>query len=217
MKRIMLLAACLSLSALVGFAQTAPTVDAATAVVAPEAVETAPFTAEDARASVQQAIDLLVEVNTELTNVYFHDGAWDDCVSVLDRMTLLFPAEIDYYANAAWLLWSTQQIERAMSYYAKMIEHNPINPEAYYTVAHYYFFTRQDYATALTYLEQMMQYHAPMLQRHLYAHCLEKLGRTQEALAAWQQMLADEPHDDVAQRAIERLTTPMPSVDEQTP
>ena len=178
-----------------GFTQEAPLTVA----------QDAPFTAAAARQSAADAVEMLIEVNQALADHYFHTGEWDNTVTALDRVITLRPTDVNAYANAAWLLWSTDKTDRALAFYRRMIENNPTNPEAYYIVGQYYFFTRRDYKEALPYLEQAVQFGITGVKRHLYGHCLKQLGRTADALAFWRQQLADDPTNDVAKKEIEKL------------
>ena len=173
--------------------------------------QAAPLSAREAREAGRGAVEMLLTVNQAFVDENFHSGNWEKCVAANDRMILLHPADINPYANAAWLLWSTDQVDRAMGYYQRMLENNPTNPEGYYIIAHYFFFTRRDYAAALPYLEKAIQFGARAPQNHLYGHCLEKLGRTADALAFWRTLLAADPHDEVAKKRIEKLTTETPA------
>jgi len=181
--------------------------------------QAAPLTAREARAAAGDALTMLLDVNQEFVDEYFHSGEWEKSVAANERMISLRPDDINPYANAAWLLWSTDQVERAMALYQRMLEQNPDNPEGYYIVGHYYFFTRKDYAAALPYLEASVKHGAKPPQRHLYGHCLVKLGRNADALAFWRQTLAEFPDDGVAKNEIEKLTKgePAPAVPDEKP
>lgn len=181
----------------------------AAAPVAP-VTEPAPFTTQDARASVQEAVDLLVRVNQQIADDYFHTGDFDKSVTVLDRLIMLAPDNVNNYANAAWLLWSSNKTDEALRYYQLAIANNPTNPDAYFIVGQYYFLNRRQFSEALPYLQKAVDLGGPSMQRHLYAHCLEKVGRTDDALAAWRKILADDPTDDVAQKEIDRLVKGLP-------
>jgi len=166
----------------------------------------APLTAEEARAASDRAVQLLWTVNQSFSDEYFHSGDWEKAVAALDRLIALRPDEVEPYANAAWLLWSTDKVDRAMEYYTRMLVNNPTDPEGYFTIGNYYYFTRRDYAAALPYLEKAVGFGLKSPERHLYGHCLERLGHTAEALAFWQKLLADDPQNAVAMRQIEKLT-----------
>lgn len=172
--------------------------------------QAAPLTAREARQAAGDAVSMLLTVNQEFVDEYFHSGEWEKSVAANERIISLRPDDINPYANAAWLLWSTDQVERAMAIYQRMLAQNPDDPEGYYIIGHYFFFTRRDYAAALPYLEASVKHDAKPPQSHLYGHCLMKLGRNTDALAFWQQTLAEFPDDAVAKNEIEKLTTGAP-------
>ena len=181
--------------------------------------QAAPLTAREAREAAGDAVAMLWTVNQAFVDEYFHTGEWEKAVVVNERLISLRPHDIDPYSNAAWLLWSTDQVERAMALYQRMLAANPDNPEGYYIIGHYFFFTRRDYAAALPYLENSIKHGATPPQNHLYGHCLAKLDRTADALAFWRQLLADYPDNGVAKNEIEKLTkgTPDPAAPGDTP
>ncbi len=166
-----------------------------------------PLTASDARASRDEAVAQLVEINNALGDHYFHTGAWDRTVAALERVIRLAPEAVDAYANAAWLLWSTNKTEQALAYYHRLIANNPDNPEAYYIFGQYYF-TRKQYQEALPQLQRAVALGLTSPKRHVLGHCLVKLERPQDALAFWRRVLAEEPGNEVAAREINKLTDP---------
>ena len=107
-----------------------------------------PLTIAEARNSADAAVRQLIQLHEDLADNYFHAGKWEQAVAMLDRITVLEPAGTDAYANAAWLLWSSGQLDAAMDFYRRMIDANPTDPEAYYIVGNMFFFRRQ-YAEAL--------------------------------------------------------------------
>lgn len=177
------------------------------AAIAPVLAAAPLLTVEEARNSADDAVQYLVQLNEELADHYFHTGTWDKAVVVLDHITILEPRGTDAYASAAWLLWSTGKIDAAMDFYHRMVAANPKDPEAYYIVGNM-FFNRRQYVDALPWLEQAVALGLGSPERHLYGHTLAKLGRTDDALAFWKKVLADDPKDQVAQREIEKLSTP---------
>lgn len=162
-----------------------------------------PFTAKDAHAAAAAAIDTLVTVNNGIGDHFFHEGQWDLTVEALKRVIVLSPSEVDAYANAAWLLWSTGKTDDALVLYRKMIEVNP-TAEAFYVFGMYHFM-RQQYAEALPLLQRAVELGLPAPKRNMYGHCLEKLGRNDEALAFWRKLLAETPNDEVIQRQLTDL------------
>ncbi len=61
-------------------------------------------------------------------------------------------------------------------------------------------------------MQQAVALGLPSPQRHLLGHTLMKLGRTAEALAFWQKLLAEDPKDNVARNQIEAIKKNSPAV-----
>lgn len=176
----------------------------------PVAARSEPLTADEARASADAAIELLVQVNENIADHYFHQGVWDKAVAAFDRIIALRPHVVDSYANAAWLLWSAGKHDDAKRFYERLVTANPENPEAYFIVATYYMY-RKEPQLALPWLQQAVEHGLDSPKRHLYGHALEQVGRTEDALAFWRRCLAEDPSDAVAQQQIGKLTNPQPA------
>jgi len=167
----------------------------------------------EARALATDAVDTLCELNKRVATGYYHSGEWDKSVMAMDRVIVLDPQDIEPYSSAAWLLWGENNPEIVMDYYLRMIAANPTEPQAYFEAGYYYYINQRNYAAALPYLEKSVALGLSSPTRHLYGHCLERLGRAEDALAFWRTVLAEEPTNEVAQRQIARLTgeTPPPA------
>ena len=151
-----------------------------------------------------------MQLQEEAADSAFHTGEWEQAVAALDGVIELHPQGLDAYANAAWLLWSSGKDDRAMDYYHRMIAANPKDPEGYFIVGQMFFFRRK-YPEALPWLQQAeaLGLHSP--NRHLLGHELAALGRTDDAIAFWQRLLKDDPHDAVARRELDKLQHKTPS------
>jgi tetratricopeptide (TPR) repeat protein len=153
-----------------------------------------------------EAEQVLVGLNNDLAEQYFDNGAFDKSVAALDRVIVLDPSDIEPYATAAWLLWSSRHTQEAIAHYDRMIAANPDNPMGYFEYGFYYMRINrnEDAVKLLARAEQLGGLPSP--QRHMYGHVLERLGRNAEALAFWRRVAVDDPKDTVAQQAIKRLT-----------
>ena len=169
----------------------------------------APLTAKEARDSAAQAVEMILDINQTIANTYFHTGEWNKTVAALERVIALNPSDINAYANAAWLLWSSGNTDAAIALYQRMVEKNPYSSEAYYVYGSYHYF-RQQWKEALPLLEQAVKLGVAAPKNHLYGHCLEKLERKPDALTFWRQLLAADPKDEVAKKQIDKLTAPAP-------
>jgi tetratricopeptide (TPR) repeat protein len=171
------------------------------------------ITPREARRDAKATAGWLATLYERLADQHFHTGNWDDAVSALDRVIILKPvAGVDPYASAAWLLFSTGKMDEAMAMYQRMIEENPTDPDGYFELGMFYF-RRHNYSEALAWFEKAVALGLPLPKRHMYGHTLSKLGRNADALAFWEQVLVEEPTNEVAQREVVRLRQPQPAVD----
>ena len=167
---------------------------------------TATCSVAEGRAAAQDAVDFLLSLTGNQADHYFHSGQWRQAVAMLDRQIELNPTDIDPYSSAAWLLWSNGRLDEAMHYYDRMIAASPADQEGYFIIGTYYYQFRRQYAEALTWYAQALDHGLKSPKRHMYGHTLEHLGRTADALAFWQKLHTEDPHDAVATREVERLT-----------
>ncbi|HEY3379902.1 MAG TPA: tetratricopeptide repeat protein [Armatimonadota bacterium] len=172
-------------------------------------------TPETARALAASTEQTLVELNSVVVDQYFHQGQFEQCVTILNRVIELNPIGTDAYSTITWLLWSTGRSQEAIPYNARMVANNPTDPDAYFQVGVFYVRLKND-EEAVKWLAKAVELGLPSPQRHMYGLALTRLGRNAEALAFWQRVLADDPKDAIARREIDRLNaklTPAPTDD----
>jgi tetratricopeptide (TPR) repeat protein len=164
----------------------------------------APLTIPEARRDAARAAQWVATLNAAAADEFFHDGEWPRAVAAFAHVVELAPHQVEPYANAAWLLWSAGHYQEAMDWYARMLSANATDPAGYFDVG--FFLTRYGgEADALPYLRAGMALGMPAPANHLFGHTLERLGRTEEALAFWQQLARQDPENAVATRALLRL------------
>ncbi len=172
------------------------------------AAKAADFTPAQSRAEIQQAVDWLIEMNEQVADNYYHTGKWDQAVEAMDRIITLRPVGTEPYASAAWLLWSRNRNQDAQYFYNRMLANNPNDPQGYFEIAIYYYFRLQNKAEALGWLQKSVARGLNPPSSHLLGHTLLQLGKRDEALAFWQQLLASYPNDAVARRKVAELSEP---------
>jgi len=166
------------------------------------------LTPQTANALAEDAAQFISTLLQRAADASFHTPAWSKTVRDLNRSLELDPVGVDRYADAAWLLWSSGKYDEALDFYHRMIMANPQNPEAFFELGWYYDNTLKNDTEAVKWLERAEALGLKSPKRHLYGHVLTRLGRTNEALAFWRKVLADDPKDEVAQRSIDELTHP---------
>jgi tetratricopeptide (TPR) repeat protein len=166
-----------------------------------------PVTVKEALALSADALDELVFLNNRVSDQYFETGQWEKAVDMLERVIELDATSIDSYSNAAWLLWSSGKTEEALRFCQRMVDDNPHDMNAAFEYG-FFLFRVKRYADALPWFKKAVDLGIEPPRRHMYGNVLELLGRRDEALKFWQDVLAQHPDSDVAKKHIERLNTP---------
>jgi len=129
---------------------------------------------------------------------WWHRGVYDQVIRANDVVTFLDPTAVEQYTNSAWLLWSMGRTAEAIGEYHRCIRQNPNDPHGYYYLGAYYLQHGQP-AAGVPYLSKAVELEPEdPLSRRALAHCLEKVGRLEEALAQWEAILKLNPSDGAA-------------------
>jgi len=157
-------------------------------------------------------IDLLYLYVDEL----WHRGEYSKIFPSLKLITVISPGEVEAWTLGGWFLingiapkLSGKEKEKVVNYaieFMKMgIKANPEDARLYMELAIYYN-NKQDYKTAISYLEKIEMEPPSYHFLHLKAHIYQKLGRKQEAIDVWERIRKDFPWmGDVAERFIREL------------
>jgi len=158
-----------------------------------------------ATAAPEQAWESLADSLVLTSDYWWHQGEYDRVCYLLEAALFFSPQRVDLYGDIAWLQWSLGRDDQAIAVLKRGLAANPGDWGAEFNLGFHYLNTRR-YQEALPYLEAAAQ-HTPTwpVPIHTYAHALEALGRTQEALEAWDMALRRFPNDLPAQRNRERL------------
>lgn len=181
--------------------------------------------AAQARRTVEASEDFFLDVLSARADTYWHAGDYPSCVRILGLQTDLDPEWVEPYDDAGWLLWSMEKMDAAEALYKKGIAHTPTNYRLYFELGHMYYRTAmpgslykkkgkeaQDlYEKAAVQLAEAVKHPHPPDVGRLYAHTLTKLGRQDEAKKAWEGVLAINPTDAIAKRALARMQQPAPT------
>ena len=144
----------------------------------------------------------LVDLNSTLSDQYFHRGEFDHTIDVLDRIITLQPVGTNAYSTAAWLAWSAKEPKKAIAYCDRMIAANPNDAEAYFEYGIVYLWLKDDQNAAiwLGRAEKIGGLHGRA--HHMYGIVLRRLGRLDEAIVFWQRVIAEIPTDDYAKKEL---------------
>jgi tetratricopeptide (TPR) repeat protein len=151
--------------------------------------------------------DLFVDVGGAFvveSDTYWHKGNYAQCVRCNEAVTFLDPRYVEMYSNSAWVLWSMGDSARSISVLKQGIDANPKAWDSWFNLGYQYVLMK-DYAKAARVLKRAVELGAPALSARQYCHALEKSGRPDLALEAWQSLLKAHPDDGVAPNHIARL------------
>jgi tetratricopeptide (TPR) repeat protein len=135
---------------------------------------------------------------------YWHVGQYPQCVRCNEAAIFLDPHYVDLYGTSAWLLWSMGLNDRATSLLRQGLAANPKDWNMWFD-AGYQYYLMNDLKTAVRLLGRAVELGAPSPQNHQYCHALEKSGRPDLALKAWEDLHRKFPDDPLPPRHIERL------------
>jgi tetratricopeptide (TPR) repeat protein len=97
------------------------------------------------------------------------------------------------------------QLPRAAATLQRGAAANPKDPDAWFELGLYYMTTHQ-YSLAEPPLRKAIDLGGDHRARRQYASCLEKLGRLDESLAQWAEILKLRPNDLAAQYNYDRVS-----------
>ena len=140
----------------------------------------------------------------ELTDHYFHSGDHERCIRLNLYIVDLDPTFIDAYLTAAWLQDSADRFDDALKTLELGIQHNPDHYACYYDTGWYHTKHKQ-HEKALHWYQLAAARDCPPNVPRMVPNTLERLGRAEESLAAWRELLKRYPDDQVVVHNIGRL------------
>lgn len=175
----------------------------------------APVSAQKSGAArVEAMADSLLDQLWVLTDMHWHKGEYNHNIHLSRMIIAGRPDNLDAYANSAWLLWSMNRDNEAVAMYKQGIQANPNTYYMYDELAYYYLTRKRDREKALPYYEKAASFKdCPASSLHMLAHCYEKTGRLEKALATWKRAAAIPDRSDApikhlqanAQRHLKRV------------
>lgn len=137
-------------------------------------------------------------------DTWWHNGDYDQTIRCHETAIFFDPTYVEGYSLIAWLQWSMGDDAAAIRTLNRGIEAMPEDPETYGALGEHYWITKR-YDLALEPLRKSLELGGDHLVRRKYANTLEKLGKRDEALAQWEEILKECPTDPAAPMNIERL------------
>lgn len=158
----------------------------------------------DPRPELAQVWEQAADVFTSESDWWFHAGDYDQAIRASEASILLDPEYVETYSVVAWLQWSMGDDATAIQTLRRGIQAAPEDPNGYFNLGYHYFNTKR-YDEAEPLLKKAVDLGGDQIARRMYAHCLEKLGRPEDALTFWEAILKDNPTDGVAIMHRDRL------------
>ena len=131
------------------------------------------------------------------TDLWFKDGFFPTCISLLRFMNAEDPTDYETATNLGWMLENVHKWDEALATYVRYRKDNPAEPDAPFPEANFYFMQKA-YSKVPPLLQASIVKHPHPNSYRLLAHSYEKLGLFPDALKVWQQLVADHPEDDAA-------------------
>lgn len=142
-----------------------------------------------AQATQEELVDAVLgdslEGIYEKADDHFHHGEYNHCINLNRIIVQGDPQNLDCYANAAYLLWSTDRTEEATTF---LKQGEDANPNSYYMhdeVGRHILNHSKNPKEALHYLLLAVKYDCPFYTWNSLATCYEKLGQWDKAVEAW--------------------------------
>jgi tetratricopeptide (TPR) repeat protein len=142
-----------------------------------------------ARTQVDGITSRVVDALWVESDRFWHDGDYYRVVALNRVIVEADPRFLDAYQNAAYLLWSLGDSPGADAFLRLGVTRNPARYELYTEMGQHLFRTRR-FRDALPYLKKGAAYkNAPAPAWATLAHCYERVGRLDEAIATWRQVV----------------------------
>lgn len=120
---------------------------------------------------------------------FWHDGDYNRIIALSRVIVEADPQFVDAYQNAGYILWSMGDSPGADAFLQLGVARNPKRYDLYTEMGQHLFRTKR-FRDALPYLQKGAAYkNAPAPAWATLAHCYERAGRLDNAIAAWRQVV----------------------------
>ena len=130
---------------------------------------------------------------------WFQDGEFPLVAHSLRFQTEWLPADYDLVTSLGWMYGNMDMFDLEISVYTHFMQAFPMEPEAYYPLAEFYF-KKRSYPHVVAILEPSLKLgkvpHANSYR--VLAHSYDRLGFFQQALGVWETYIKLNPGDQAA-------------------
>ncbi len=154
--------------------------------------------------AMQQTLGDVRDRLYEANDAFWHRGQYERCIATLRLITEMDPQDTEAFDNAAWLMENQLRDDECEAFRLKGIRMNPDEPDLYFSLG-YFYYMRERYPEAISYMERAVSLGSPLITRHMLAHAYESANDTYDALAEWLQIEDLEPGDLVPTNQIDRI------------
>jgi tetratricopeptide (TPR) repeat protein len=168
------------------------------------AEEIRPIPAAEAEKRTAQTRDFLLDRIAEQIDTYWHAGKWDECMRLLRQDIEIDPSDTEAYTDLGWVLANLNRDAEAVAVYEAGIAANPKS----FDIPHHFgmfYSRRKKYEQAIEQFRVAIKKGAPQTWQHMLPDTLEIVGRKQEALDQWRELLKRFPNDPIAKQHIKAL------------
>jgi tetratricopeptide (TPR) repeat protein len=163
-----------------------------------------PIPAAEAETRTGQTQDFVLDRIAEQVDKYWHAGKWEECIRLLYQSVEIDPTYTDAYTDLGWMLANLNRDAEAVAVYRAGIAANPKDFDIHHHFGMFYN-RRKQYEKAIEQFRLAVKNGAPPAWQHMLPDTLEIVGRKQEALKEWRELLKRFPDDTVAKQHIRAL------------
>lgn len=169
--------------------------------------------AEEARSQIppeslqmlQEMFGRVTELLWEKSDVYFHEGYHERCISVMRLIVEMAPSDVEAFSIGSWLMDSRDRPAEALAFLERGLSLNPNRYELYVELGLFHY-GKKDYGRAAQYLETGVKFaDCPVKMWHMLAHAYEKNGDLKRSVETWEHSAKLEPNDPVVENNLKRV------------
>lgn len=123
---------------------------------------------------------------SELGDRYFQRGEYQKAVEAYTEYLKLEPTHIKSLYNRGRAYEELKQYDKALADFHKVVKEDPLNVNAYLSIASDYYYRQRDYQNTIFYAEKILNLNENSVTAHtLKGKAHQKLGDLQKAMSAY--------------------------------